>query len=53
MSSKRIKIVKKASNSLKIPLKCHAFLKKKRKKPSILKKSLGAIAAMPQWPFRP
>jgi hypothetical protein len=28
MSSKRIKIFKKASNSLKISLKCHEFLKK-------------------------
>jgi hypothetical protein len=39
---------KKASNSLKISLKCHAFLKK----PRILKKSLTAIAALPQWRVR-
>jgi hypothetical protein len=50
MSSKRIEISKKASihiqeasNSLKISLKCNA----------LFKKSLAAIAALPQWPVRP
>jgi hypothetical protein len=57
MSSKRIEIfkkasihIKKASNYLKISLKCSSFLKKKIR---IFKKSLVAIAALPQWPVRP
>jgi hypothetical protein len=50
MSSKRIEIFKKAPNSLKISLKCHKFFKKSI---AFSKKSLTAIAALPQWPVRP
>jgi hypothetical protein len=57
MSSKIIEIFKtgsshfkKASNSLKISLKCHAFLKKSL---TFSKKSLAAIAALLQWTVRP
>jgi hypothetical protein len=57
MSSKRIEIFEKASNhfkkashSLKMSLKLHAFLKKSL---AFTKKSLVAIAASPQWPVRP
>jgi hypothetical protein len=48
MSSKRIEIFKKASNSQKISLKSHAFLKKSL---AFSKKSLTAIAVLPQRPF--
>jgi hypothetical protein len=56
MPSKRIEIIekppnyfKKASISLKISLKCHAFFKKCLIYP---KKSLVGIAALPQWSVR-
>jgi hypothetical protein len=53
MPLKRIEIFKKASVSLKIFEKCQTILK--TIKPHILKrkKSLAAIAALPQWPVRP
>jgi hypothetical protein len=44
MFKKRIEIFKKASNSLKISLKCYAFLKKSL---ALLKKSLLEIATLP------
>jgi hypothetical protein len=58
MPSKRIEIFKKknsihfkkASISLDISLKCHTFLKKWL---TFSKKSLVAIAALPQWPVHP
>jgi hypothetical protein len=49
MSSKRIEIFKKLSDSLKIFLICHVFFKKA----SHSQQKLVAIAALPQWPVRP
>jgi hypothetical protein len=46
MSSKRIEIFKKASNSGKIYLKCHPIFKKKPRIPK-------TIAALPQRPVCP
>jgi hypothetical protein len=43
MSSHSSIHIQEASNSLKISLKCNA----------LFKKSLAAIAALPQWPVRP
>jgi hypothetical protein len=50
MSSKRIEIFTKACKFSENIFKMPRFLKKK---PRILKKSVAAIAALPQWPLRP